>query len=224
MKKQLIFRLTVLTIIGSLATNILVPTVKANAFDVKTNPMILNQEQIVKIDKNNSYINEIKELMNVGVFNEFAIKNNKLTLKDNVQIIQKRYNLNDNQLQLITGIIEQAPKLVDENIGSQLIEGTITSRVHVSNWKVYFTNNEVNEFFFAAASIGPASLYAAIVSVSTAIAGPAGTVLSTVASILGAASLSRLCYLILQANKLKKGIYIGVQWNGKFPNHTDGLW
>lgn len=37
-------------------------------------------------------------------------------------------------------------------------------------------------------------------------------------------SLSRLCYLVVQANQLRKGVYIGMQWNGPFPNYTDSLW
>lgn len=79
-------------------------------------------------------------------------------------------------------------------------------------------------YFSAAAAIGPEALMLAVDGVLTMLGGPAGAVASVILDIVGIASITNLCYLIIQSAYYGKGIYIGIDWNGPFPNYTQGMW
>lgn len=97
----------------------------------------------------------------------------------------------------------------------------ITPYVHVSDWKVYFTYYDVQMYLFAAAQIGPAAITAALTALSTIVSPGVGTVIGVVVGIVGAADL---CYLVIQSQIRGQGIYIGIDWNGIFPNYAQGYW
>lgn len=100
----------------------------------------------------------------------------------------------------------------------------IVSDIFVSDWKVYFTESDVQTFLLVAAEVGPAAMDVALDGVATLVGGPVGTVISVILDIVGAASMTNLCYLVIQATYLNEGVYVGIQWNGPFPNYTEGLW
>lgn len=103
-------------------------------------------------------------------------------------------------------------------IGAESIPLT---RLHVEDWKVYFTYDDVAMYLSAAAAIGPAAITAALSALATTAAPGVGTV---IAAIVGYVVSADLCYLVLQATVNQQGIYIGLDWNGIFPNYTQGTW
>lgn len=101
------------------------------------------------------------------------------------------------------------------------VESIPLTRLHVEDWKVYFTYDDVAMYLSAAAAIGPAAITAALSALATTAAPGVGTV---IAAIVGYVVSADLCYLVLQATVNQQGIYIGLDWNGIFPNYTQGTW
>lgn len=89
---------------------------------------------------------------------------------------------------------------------------------------VYFTNDDVDAFLFAAASVGPEAVYAALMALGTVSLGPVGTALTIAVGALGFPSLAQFCYYVIQAATMNQGVYIGVEMNGVFPNIISGTW
>lgn len=100
----------------------------------------------------------------------------------------------------------------------------IMTRVFVEGTIIYFENGDVIDFLLAAATVGPEALYAAIVGLGTLLGGVVGTTVTAIIGALGGASLTYLCYLIIQAATNGQGIYIGIEMNGIFPNLVSGTW
>lgn len=100
-------------------------------------------------------------------------------------------------------------------------EDSIQPRLHVEDWKVYFTYDDVAMYLSAAAAIGPAAITAALSALATTAAPGVGTVIG---AIVGYVVSADLCYLVIQAGIKHQGIYIGLDWNGVFPNYTQGTW
>lgn len=116
----------------------------------------------------------------------------------------------------VCGVISDTPSDVTSNMPAPLI--------FVEDWIVYFEPGEVVDFLLAAATIGPEALYAAFVGVGTLVGGPVGSAITAIAGLLGLASFGSLCYLIMQAVANGQGIYVGVKFNGAFPNLVSGYW
>lgn len=102
-------------------------------------------------------------------------------------------------------------------------ENTVSPTATVENWKIYFTHGEVRMYFFAAAAAGPVAMAGALDAVAFLLGGPVGGTIAVILTVIGTATLVNICYLVLQAEVKKKGIYIGVTWNGLFPDYTQGL-
>lgn len=100
----------------------------------------------------------------------------------------------------------------------------IQTRMFVEGGKIYFDNVDVKAVLLSAATLGPEALYAALVGLGSLAGGPVGSVITAVLGAIGAASLSYLCYLIIQAAANDQGIYIGFEMNGIFPNIVTGTW
>lgn len=122
--------------------------------------------------------------------------------------------------------INQLLKINNRVCGTVLPEQDtfIQTRIFVQDGKVWFDNADIHALLLGAASLGPEALYAAIVAISSAAAGPAGTILSALLGAFGAASLVYLCNLIIQAAANGQGIYIGIEMNGVFPNIVADTW
>ena len=103
-------------------------------------------------------------------------------------------------------------------------EASVTTRMFVEDGKVWFTYDDVMSFLFAAASVGPSAMYAALVALGSVSLGPVGSAIATILGILGAPSLASFCYQVIQAVANQQGVYIGVEMNGIFPNIVCGTW
>ena len=184
----------------------------------------LNEESkkdFANLNLDNEKVSILKSLMNKGVFKEFDFnERGVLSLKNNIESISLTYKLSTDETYVINSIIDESSNI---NFKDDNRIYNMNTWLHVKNWKIYFTYNDIVSFLLAAAQVGPAALAAALVGISS-ILGTAGPVISTIMSILGVASLSNLYYLIIQANVKKRGIYIGIDWSNGFPNYTQGLW
>lgn len=149
------------------------------------------------------------------IYDEFELSDNGiLSLKSSLSEIQEKANFNDVEM-------ENFRNLLDFNKANPVGEkNTVMPRIHVSDWKIYFTQSDVQTFLAGAAAVGPAAIVAALSALGSTVPG-VGTVIGT---ILGVVAAGDLCYLVLQAISANKGIYIGVEWNGIIPSYTQGLW
>lgn len=175
----------------------------------------------------------LKTLTSSGVMSEVSTDTNGIMLlKQSDEYLKSKYNLDTEFIRIFKASINDLNTRKknhviyqqNSNIATSSSAGNVTPFIEVKDWKLYFTQSEVAAFFSAAATAGPAALMIALDAVMTMIGGPAGTVLSVILDIVGAASITNLCYLILQSAYTGKGVYIGIDWNGPFPNYTQGLW
>lgn len=168
---------------------------------------------------------------------------NMILLNDDVNYLMDSYNVDGEFLKLLNAIMDDAnakgltkglvnndfvsiPTPGESSVITKELSGdtTVNLMATVKDWKVYFSLDEVKMYFFAAAATGPVALAAALNSVVFLLGGPVATTISLVLTIIGTATLVNLCYLITQAVVQKKGIYIGISWNGAFPNYAQGTW
>jgi len=147
-----------------------------------------------------------------------------LILKSSMNEIKKEYQLTDNEILKLDKVMKLASSLgpVSEHT-LQTEDNFISPMVHYDGGLLYFTNADVDALLFAAASIGPAAVYAVLVGLGS-VAGPFGTALVAAVGILGIASLANFTYLIIQAHYAGQGVYIGIQMNGVWPNIVQGVW
>ena len=151
------------------------------------------------------------------VYDVFAFDEaGNLVVTADLNQIQDRAGFTDAELLLFQQTISCA-NTNNENIS---IPGN-NSRMYVSDWKVYFTYDEVMSLFFAAATVGPAALTAAISALSTSVGGLAGTILG---AIIGFVVSADMCYLVIRAASTYKGIYIGFTMVDGFPVFDQGTW
>lgn len=215
----------------------------ANGLLAGKNEVLTQPNDGLRLELDDRTENFLKEFTTSGIMEELSVDNvgNMILLNDNVNYLKNKYNISVEFLKLLNAVIDDANAkgltkgLTSENLGSFPTPGitgitkefpgdTVSPMVEVKDWKVYFTLDEVKMYFFAAASTGPVALAAALDSVAFLLGGPVSATIAIVLSIIGAATLVNLCYLITQAVVLKKGIYIGITWNGAFPNYTQGTW
>lgn len=100
----------------------------------------------------------------------------------------------------------------------------ITPQIFVEGSIIYFEYVDVQAFLFAAASVGPEALYAALVALGSVSLGPVGTAIAAIVGAIGAPSLVSFCYYVIQAVANNEGVYIGIEMNGIFPNIVTGTW
>lgn len=98
------------------------------------------------------------------------------------------------------------------------------SRMHIDGGKIYFTYDDVVAFLSSAAQIGPAAMYGALVGLGTVSLGPVGGMVVTALGVIGAPGLAEFTYQVVQATINRQGVYIGVEFNGIFPNIVSGTW
>lgn len=173
----------------------------------------------------------MKKLEKVYPYFEFDSKG-ALILTKEISEIKRNFNFDDDFVYRMNRLLQSDIAKKGEmyakglNKNSRIsaygrYDNAVKPMVHVSNWKVYFTYEEVMASFFAAAQVGPAAIVAALASLGTAIGGPVGAAIGT---IVGYISGADFLYLVLRAATLKKGIYIGLDWDGPYPVPTQGTW
>ncbi len=155
-----------------------------------------------------------------SIYPYFAIDNNgKLYLTVEINELQSKFQLDEQFIQKLNDIL-QSP-ISNNNLHSYSSGSNLgLRRVFVKNWKIYFSYEEVESLFVAAANAGPAAMTATFAAIG--IMYPVfGSVVGTIVGIVGGGTI---CYHVLQAAARRQGLYIGVDWNGPFPIPTLGNW
>ena len=155
-----------------------------------------------------------------SIYPYFAIDNNgKLYLTVEINELQSKFQLDEQFIQKLNDIL-QSP-ISNNNLHSYSSGSNLgLRRVFVKNWKIYFSYEEVESLFVAAANAGPAAMTATFAAIG--IMYPVfGSVVGTIVGIVGGGTL---CYHVLQATARRQGLYVGVDWNGPFPIPTLGNW
>ncbi|XBX04681.1 hypothetical protein QMP26_30135 [Enterocloster clostridioformis] len=152
------------------------------------------------------------------VYEDFELdENGSLVLANSVDEIKEKAGFSDEEMVIFQNMMTYSK---ENPVGGKIGVEIPSTRLHVEDWKVYFTFEDVGMYLSAAAAIGPAAITAALSAMATTL-GPVGT---AIGAIVGYVVSADLCYLVLQAGALGKGIYIGLDWNGPFPSYTQGLW
>ena len=155
-----------------------------------------------------------------SIYPYFAIDNNgKLYLTVEINELQSKFQLDEQFIQKLNDIL-QSP-ISNNNLHSYSSGSNLgLRRVFVKNWKIYFSYEEVESLFVAAANAGPAAMTATFAAIG--IMYPVfGSVVGTIVGIVGGGTL---CYHVLQAAARRQELYVGVDWNGPFPIPTLGNW
>ena len=155
-----------------------------------------------------------------SIYPYFAIDNNgKLYLTVEINELQSKFQLDEQFIQKLNDIL-QSP-ISNNNLHSYSSGSNLgLRRVFVKNWKIYFSYEEVESLFVAAANAGPAAMTATFAAIG--IMYPVfGSVVGTIVGIVGGGTI---CYHVLQVAARRQGLYVGVDWNGPFPIPTLGNW
>jgi hypothetical protein len=158
-----------------------------------------------------------------GLWGEFVIKKNgTLTTVDSLPEMQAKFDLSDEQVNAIRGILDFAARTKDVKVPKE--SGGISPNVFLNGTVIYVTFSEVGVFLITAAMAGPYALAAAINAMGWVLGGPVGGAIAFIMSVIGIATIAGLAYQIVQGYYYHQGIYFGIVWNGIFPNYTQGNW
>lgn len=156
-----------------------------------------------------------------SIFPYFVLdKNYKLSVTLTDEELTSTYNFTVNDIKQLNNLLDFQSDSIDGAYTPRKSPIHVSERLHVSDWKIYFSNDDIYAFLFAAAQVGPAAIIAALSALGSIYPG-VGTVIGAFIGLFGASSI---IYMVFQAVALKKGLYIGVDWNGPFPNPALGLW
>lgn len=177
-------------------------------------------------------------LVSTTLIKQFTVQNRQLGLAEPIATLTAQYHLQNSDVQQIEHMLAfsqqahsqaaagtvpnpAAPGAAGQNV---IHQNVIQPYLSVHNWIIYFTNWDVTAFLFAAAQAGPWALDAAFSWIGSVFGGPIGLVLGVVLGIVGYPVWKQLCYLVLQAGWMGRGIYLGIQWNWAWPNVVSGIW
>lgn len=169
-------------------------------------------------------LNFFKEMEKIYPYFDFDSEGN-LILTKSIDELKDKYGFDEAFVsRLDTVLNSRLSKQISRSISETSIENNGLNpelrRIHVKNWKVYFTYNDVMATLFAAAQVGPAAITAALTALGSAYPG-VGTVIGAAIGLFGGGTI---VYWVLQAAANKQGFYIGIDWNGSFPNPAIGTW
>lgn len=145
------------------------------------------------------------------IFEYVELDNDNLILNLTEKELIEKYNFNQDEVYKINELLV-ANKSFTTN---QSNENYIKPQVYVKDWKIHFSAIEVQDYFLAAAQIGPAAIVLALTALGSVVPG-----VGTVVGILGAGAIA---YTVTQALAQHRGMYIGITWNGIFPNPDMGV-
>lgn len=155
-----------------------------------------------------------------SIYPYFAIDNNgKLYLTLEINELKNKFQLDEQFIQKLNDILQYS--ISNNNLQSYSIGSNLgLRRVFAKDWKIYFSYEEVESLFVAAANAGPAAITAAFAAIG--IMYPVfGSIVGTFIGLVGGGTI---CYFVLQAAARRQGLYIGVNWNGPFPSPAIGNW
>lgn len=147
-------------------------------------------------------LNFIKEMEKIYSYFDFDAKGDLILTKsidelkdeygfDEVFISRLNTVLNSNLSKQISKSVSENP-IKDNNLS--------TVRIHVKNWKVYFTYDDVMATLFAAAQDWTAAITAALTALGSVYPG-VGTVIGAVIGLLGGGTIVYWYYRLLLINK-----------------------
>lgn len=144
------------------------------------------------------------------MFGEFEIKDKKLALKVSVDELTKKYNLSKFDVDTINKMLSRRSNTTQSE-----------KNVFVDDWKIYFDNQDLHDYLYAAAAMGPVALMAAFDSLIALMSGPIGVALAAfldgIALFAGEIYLGDICYKIVYCTLNGKGFYIGFDWSVPAP-------
>ncbi|MDK6804521.1 hypothetical protein [Aerococcus sp. UMB7834] len=187
----------------------------------------LQQESNQKYSISDHITNEDKKFMEKysATYSQFELDSEgKLLLGLTDDQLINDYNFSNSEVEKIHEIINYQHTNVDnaKNMTSNGDTSIVTPYLHVSDWKVYFTYDDLVMYVSSAAQIGPQAIVAALAGLGSVVATPGvGTVIGTA---IGLFSAGTIAYQVTQALANQQGWYIGVTWNGAFPNPDSGTW
>lgn len=150
-----------------------------------------------------------------SVFPYFALDdNNKLFILLKEEELTSSYGFSANDISRLHDLLAFQHDAIDG------VLNVPQPQLHVADWKIYFTNDDVHSTLFVAAQGGTAAVMAALSALGSIYPG-VGTVVGAVVGLIGGGTI---IYYVFQAVALGTGLYIGVDWNGPFPNPAIGLW
>lgn len=167
-------------------------------------------------------LNFIKEMEKIYSYFDFDSKGD-LILTKSIDELKDEYGFDEVFISRLNTVLNSnLSKQISKSVSEKSIKDNSLSpdRIHVKNWKVYFTYDDVMATLFAAAQVGPAAITAALTALGSVYPG-VGTVIGAVIGLLGGGTI---VYWVLQAAANKQGLYIGIDWNGVFPNPAIGTW
>ncbi len=154
------------------------------------------------------FLNNLSEIYQYFTFDHEG----KLVLSESIEYIIETYGFSTDFGNRLNNIIFLS------NIYSS--GKMLNTRVFISDWKVYLTYSEVMMTLFAAAEIGPAAITAALTALGSVYPG-VGTALGMLVGLVGAGTI---VYYVIQSSVRRQGLYLGIDWNGAFPNPAIGFW
>lgn len=177
-------------------------------------------------DDDNAFLEKLET-----IYSAFTISNGLLTISLTPDELANNYGFSSDDIRRIQELITFQHNAVQMNDNTFVggynnfynngrFSGGSAPRIYVEDWKVYFDAGEVVDYLLAAAEIGPAAMIAALSALGTAYPG-VGTVIGAVIGLYGA---STIIYYVFQAVSLGQGLYIGIDWNGPYPNPAIGTW
>lgn len=203
---------------------IIVPSLPLNVFAMENN---IHESDIILAD---SELNNIDQLENVGidtklvkklltVSNYIQFNNDQKTLRVALsdEVLMSEYNFTERELKDFKDILKgtyQSPNMIMNNNEFMFNgESNITTRAVA---RFYLSNEQLKAGTFAvlasAADVGPAALMAAWTAISSALAGPLGTVAGFSTAVLGSYFFADLALKITGAMVEGKGVAFYLDW------------
>ncbi|OOL81257.1 hypothetical protein BWX42_05525 [Dolosigranulum pigrum] len=187
---------------------------------------VVNAEQAHDtVHENNEGIEQFMSEEDKIFFEKMNKVYNHFTLSDDGQL-----SLNISSSELVTEFAFTQPEAqrVLETVSSYNQElksfkesGTVTRpRLHVEDWKIYLTNEDVKMYLSAAIQAGAPAVIAAVTSLGSVVPG-IGSIIAAFTSVVSAGNI---IYVATQALANGQGMVMGVDWNGSFPNPVVDTW
>ena len=203
--------------------------------------LIKNGNYFVTLDQETK--NFLQTMTESGVLKEISSgpDGKMVLLNEDESYLKLTYGLNDEFILLLKEIVKDANNKGvlqggQEQLNTRLtssqsssiynpIQNVVSPQVFLQDSKIYFTQADIDLYLFVAAGIGPEALAAALSALAFLFGGPVGSIITFALTLIGIGTLTNLCYLIIQAKVNKRnGVYIGLNWDGIFPNYSQGTW
>ncbi|WP_208559314.1 hypothetical protein [Marinilactibacillus kalidii] len=223
--------------------NVAVAGVLGGVISTTSMPLIANAQEstsssseLEKIDTGGNFkpaylseelTQEDKEFMNKleTIYSELELdSNNHLVLQITDIELKQNYKFTDQDIQTLHDTLNFQKENANIEVSDQPAGNPdlVSPMLHVSDWKVYLTNDDLKMYLSSAIQAGAPAVVAVLAGLGTTVGTPGvGTVLGVALGLFGAGPIT---YQITQALANGQGWYIGVTWNGAFPNPDSGTW